>query len=68
MVQVYTGFQNNILLKCWSVFSETLKCFTKRQEISDNLQQKQQDKQGLTNRYVLNNQKDCKKRRLILSF
>lgn len=27
-----------------------------------NLQQKQQDKQGLTNKYVLNNWKDCKKR------
>lgn len=59
-------------MKCWSVFSEALKCFIKRQEISDNLQQKQQDKQGLTNGYLLNNQKeikdDCKKRSLILNF
>lgn len=60
------------MLECFFVlffFCEALKCFIKRQKISDNLQQRQQDKQDLTNRLnLLNNQKeikgDCQKEKL----
>lgn len=52
MVQVYIGFQSNtwsnagvFSVKLWNVLSRD-------REFQTNLQQKQQDKQGVTNRYL----------------